>query len=346
MSKPKILIIGCGAVGLCQGYHLSNGADITYLVRPGRSSAFAPPRKLYDYKTNELRVFESYRLIESASEVAGEDFYCVFDTLDGYTAKSEGGIATLKSVGDVIRNAPDTFVIYDAVGIGMEQHYASTLGIPQERLLFGGSMLAHQPTPSISIPASADRELIAQAHLLYSAFTGNAGLFIVNKDSKLTSKLEAVYKQNGRLGIQRFPKFFGGLVLLGVMHLMVWNLDEWSEWPHLRNNTEVWKLLLRAQNEILALPQYGWTGWLLSWVLGSWATARLFTDPAAGAEPLNYREFNAFHHGGKVVKQDIQLLEELVAEGETVNQKIPAMREICQRTQEIQKGKKSPVYTK
>ena len=252
----------------------------------------------------------------------------------------------MKSVGDVIRNNPDTFVIYDAIGVDIEGHYASTMGISRERLIFAGSMLAHQPTPSISIPASANRELIAQAHLLYSHMPGDAGLFVVNTNSQLTNKLEVVYKKNGRLGIQKVPGFFGGAVLLAMLHLVVWNIDGWQDFSHLRSNSQLWNLMLRAQNEILALPRYGWTGWLLSWVVGSWATTKMITSPASGAEPLSYREFNAFHHGGKVVKQDIQVLEEIVAEGEKVKHKMPALREVCQKAYEVQKVKAPPVYTK
>jgi ketopantoate reductase len=58
MGVPEILIIGCGAVGLSQGYHLSFGAEITYLVRPERTSAFQSPKKLYDYKDYALRIFD------------------------------------------------------------------------------------------------------------------------------------------------------------------------------------------------------------------------------------------------------------------------------------------------
>lgn len=77
MARPKILIVGCGAVGMTQGYILSSGADITYLVRPGRTSAFKGPKKLYDYKENALHTFDNYRLIESPSDVADEEFFCV-----------------------------------------------------------------------------------------------------------------------------------------------------------------------------------------------------------------------------------------------------------------------------
>lgn len=331
MAKPKILIVGCGAVGLSQGYHLSAGAEITYLVRPGRSGAFAAPKRLYDYKTDKLHTFENYRVVESTSEVAGEEFYCVFDTLDGHTAQSEGGVATIKSVGDLIRKYPKTFVVYDAVGADIEQHYASTMGIPKSRLVFGISMLAHQPSTMISVPPTATPELVAQANLLYSSFGADTGLVIINKDVELTKLMEAVYNQNGRLKIQRQPVIVGDLVMLGMVQLVVWHIEDWVAWPRLREARDSWALLIRAEKEILSLPRYGWTGWVLSWFIGSWATAKMIETPANDAWPLAYHEFNAFHHGNKVVKQDVQGLEELLAEGEKAKLKMPALEEICRQ---------------
>ena len=51
MKKPSVLIVGAGATGLPIGYHLAlAGADITYLVRPGRKAALdsRPPLYCYD----------------------------------------------------------------------------------------------------------------------------------------------------------------------------------------------------------------------------------------------------------------------------------------------------------
>jgi hypothetical protein len=334
MATPKILIVGCGAVGLSQGYHLSAGAEITYLVRPGRSGAFAPPKRLYDYKKDELLTFKDYRIIESTTEVAGEEFYCVLDTLDGHTAQSEGGVATLKSVGHLIRNVSKTFVLYDAIGADMEHHYASTMGIAKERLVLVLSMLAHQPTPLIHVPSTANRDLIAQADLLYSHIGTDAGLVVVNKNVKLTKKTEAVYNQNGRLKIQRQPAIVGDLVLLGIAQLVVWHIEDWPAWPRLQNSGESWTLLIRAQKEILSLPRFGWTGWALSWFIGSWVTGKMIEMPAKGALPLAYHEFNAFHHGNKVVKQDVEVLEELVGHGEKAKISMTSLREICRQARE------------
>lgn len=336
MPKPKILIVGCGAVGLVQGYHLSSGADITYLVRPGRRPAFTPPKYLYDYKSNALQTFDKYHVIESTSEVSDEEFYCVFDTLDGHTAHSPGGTATLQAVGNLIREYPETFVVYDAVGLDMDDHYAETMGIAKSRLILAFSMLAHQPTPSITIPESADLELVSRADIFYANQPGNVGLIVFNTQKKLARALQEVYDENGALRIQRLPAFVMGWVpLLEMLHVMVWKIDGFQEFEHLRENSELWSLMLRAQKEILDLPRFGWTGWLLSWIIGSWISAEWYKAPAKGVVPLSYREFTAFHHGNKVVKQDVQVLKDVVTEGQKNGRGMGGLQEICYRVDGI-----------
>ncbi|KAF9699674.1 hypothetical protein EKO04_002096 [Ascochyta lentis] len=334
MSKPKVLIVGCGAVGLSQGYHLSAGADITYLVRPGRSSAFAPPKRLYSYKDNELYTFSSYRLIESVSEVKGETFAFVLDTLDGHTAHSEGGVATIESVGKLVNEEQNSecFVVYDAIGLDIEEHYTRIMCITPSRIFFAASLLAHQPTSQISMPDTASKNLINKADLLYSHNPPNVGLIVFNTQPVLTKKLEAIYNVNGKLGIQRIPAFVSSWApLLGMLHLVTWNVDGFGPFERLRKNDELWALMLRAQSEILNLPRFGWTGWLLSFVIGSWATEKLNLPLVEGAKPLNYAEFNAFHHGGKVAKQDLTTLEDIVTDGERAGRKMEALREVVRR---------------
>ncbi|CAG5141035.1 uncharacterized protein ALTATR162_LOCUS840 [Alternaria atra] len=339
MPKPKVLIVGCGAVGLFQGYFLSAGADITYLVRPGRRSAFAPPKRLYSYKDDELYTFESYTLIEDISEVEGEIFAFVFDTLDGYTARSEAGVATLSSVGKLLneeQNA-DCFVVYDAIGLDIELHYARTMRIASTRLFFAVSLIAHQPTPKISVPATANKDLITRADLLYSHGPPNIGLVAFNTHPALTAKLETIYNVNGRLTIRRIPALFSPWApLLGMLHLMTWNVDGFGPFESLRRNNELWTLMLRAQAEILTLPRFGWTGWFLSFIFGSWATEKLNIPLFEGAKPLNCEEFNLYHHGGKVVQQDLKTLEELIADGERVGKKMPALKEVVGRARKSQ----------
>lgn len=261
-----------------------------------------------------------------------------FDTLDGHTARSEGGAATLSAVGNLIRDKKNTFVVYDAIGVDIHEYYAKTMGLPRERLILAFSMLAHQPTKSISIPESANRDLVAQADMLYSHQPPNVGLQIFNTQPKLIKSFQAIYNQNGALQAKTMPGFIQAWApLLAMLHLVTWKIDGYHEFEHLENNKELWSLLLKAQKDILTLPRFGWAGWILSILCGSWFTSKLNKIPVEGALPLSYREFNAFHHGSKVVKQDVEVLKQLLAEGEKAGRKMDGLREICRRIDDILK---------
>ncbi|KAJ4988031.1 hypothetical protein SVAN01_06443 [Stagonosporopsis vannaccii] len=344
MSKPQVLIIGCGAVGLLQGYYLSTGANITYLVRPGRKSAFTGPKQLYSYKDNEIYTFSGYRLVESLSEISGETFDFVIDTLDGNTARSEGGIATISAVGDFLneRQNQGCFVVYAAIGLDMEEHYARTMRITPARLFAGVSMLVHQPTTRISLPEDADKDKVAKADLLFAYLEPNTGFLAFNTQPKLVKRLEAIYNANGKLIVQGVPSFVAPwFMLVNMLHFVTWNVDGWTPFEQFRANTELWSLMIRAQTEILTLPRFGWTGWLLSFVVKSWVAEKLNTPLVEGAKPMKLEEFNAFHHGGKVVKQDVRTLEDILREGENSGKKMTALREIVKRAHEVENQKAS-----
>ncbi|KAF3051936.1 hypothetical protein E8E11_006161 [Didymella keratinophila] len=313
MPRPKVLIVGCCAVGLSQGYHLFASADIT----PGRKSAFTAPKHLYSYKEDHL-----------------EPFTFVFDTLDGHTARSEGGVAALKAVGDFL-NEPqnaECFLVYDAVGLDIEDHYLRRTRITSSRLLLAFSMLAHQPTPTISVPSTVNKDLVAKADLLYASMPPTTGLIVFNTQPALDKKLQAIYNINGKLIMSSQPAFLASWApSLAMLHLVTWDIDGYGSFEKLVGNTELWSLMLRAQSEILNLPRFGWKGWALSWVLGGWMTKQINLPLVEGAKPWKMEEFNAFHHGGKVSKQDRATLEDVLSEGEKQGRKMGALQEIVKR---------------
>ncbi|KAG9200683.1 hypothetical protein G6514_006702 [Epicoccum nigrum] len=344
MPKPQVLIIGCGAVGLLQGYYLSNGADITYLVRPGRKSAFIGPKQLYSYKDDNLYTFSNYRIVESLDEISGETFAFALDTLDGNTVRSPGGVATITAVGNFLnqKHNKDCFVIYSAIGLDMEAHYARTMRIPPSRLVACISMLVHQPTDRISIPEAADKTKVAMADMLFVSFEPKTGLLVFRTQHQLVKRLEAIYNINGVLAVKTIPAFVAPwLMLLNMLHLVTWNVDGWTPFEQFRANADLWPLMIRAQTEILTLPRFGWGRWLLSFGIKSWAAEKLNTPLVEGARPMKVEEFNAFHHGGKVAKQDVLTLEDILREGEDAGKKMAALREIVERAHEVAQQKAS-----
>lgn len=126
--------------------------------------------------------------------------------------------------------------------------------------------------------------------------------------------------------------------MLGAVQFVVWHIEGWVAWPRLQSTGEAWTLLIQAQTEILSLRQFEWTGWTLSWFIGSWVTWKMIESPVKGALPLAYHQFNAFHHGNKVIKQDVEVLEELIMEGEKANVMMPALKVRCSQARKSMEG--------
>lgn len=93
--------------------------------------------------------------------------------------------------------------MYSAIGLDMQDFHTRTLRIAPTRLFGVISLLAHQPTPRISVPDTADKDLVAKADMLYSYIPPKVGLIAFNTQPKLTAKVEAIYSANGKLGVQR-----------------------------------------------------------------------------------------------------------------------------------------------
>ncbi|EUC39670.1 hypothetical protein COCMIDRAFT_110869 [Bipolaris oryzae ATCC 44560] len=333
MAKPKVLVIGCGATGLTHGYQFSAGNEVTFLVRPGRKSASLPPKKIYNYEEDTLHTFSDYRVIESTAEVQNTEFFLVFNTLDMHTARSESGAATLRSVGDMIRGT-SSFLVHNVAGPGMLDFYADTMGIPKDRHMLALSMLAHQPTTKISFPERADKAVISQADMLYRPHAGGIGLIAFKSKAHLDEKLSEVYSHDGRLKVLTVPGFLEAYIDVAMVQTTAWFVDGFHPLDQFRSNTMPWELMVRAQRDVFSLPKFGWLGWVLRWLIGSWVTEKYLFRPLADlAAPFPMHEFQSFHHGGKVVQQDLEYIKGLVEEGKKAGRKMLALEELATKVE-------------
>ncbi|PVH93277.1 hypothetical protein DM02DRAFT_604196 [Periconia macrospinosa] len=334
MAKPKVLVLGCGATGLTHGYYFSAGNEVTFLVRPGRKPASSPPKKLYNYEEDALHTFSDYRVIESTAEVQDTEFVLVFNTLDRHTARSESGAATLRSVGDMIRET-SSFLVHNVAGPGMLDYYADTMGIPKDRHLIAVSMLAHQPTTKISFPKRAEKGVITQADMLYRPHAGGIGLVVFKSNAHLAKRLSEVYSHDDKLKVLIIPGFLEVCMDVFMVQLTAWFVDGFRPLDQFRTNTMLWELMMRAQSDVLRLPKWGWLGWVLPWLLGSWVTEKyLFRPLADPMAPMPMHEFQSFHHGGKVVQQDLEYIMDLVEEGKEAGREMLALEELATKVEE------------
>ncbi|GAA2551936.1 hypothetical protein GCM10010435_22650 [Winogradskya consettensis] len=333
MSKPAVLIVGAGAVGHALGYHLHlAGADVTFLVRPGRVPAFTAPRQLYDYNDDVLKTFDGYRTVDGTAELDGQAFAFVVVTLDGHASRTDQGTATLRAVGELI-SGTDAVVLMDGIGVDLRAFYRETLGIPDERLLHGFlGMLAHQGSAGLPVPAGADAAAIAAAEICYVHPSSRIGFTIVRTHPVAAKRFAALYDRSkvSRCGFMS-PKIADVVGSAVFTIYAAWDIAGWPPIGTVVADRELWSLACRAQREILTLPRNRAVGKVAGALLGPRLTAAIHQGQQKQMLPLDTAAFNRFHHGGKVKAQDTRVLRDFAAEGERLGRPMTALRELLSR---------------
>ncbi|MEU4164785.1 2-dehydropantoate 2-reductase N-terminal domain-containing protein [Actinoplanes sp. NPDC026670] len=336
MSESSVLIVGAGAVGLSLGYHLHlAGAQVTFLVRPGRAAAFSAPRRLYDYNDNTVKTFDGYGVVEDAAALTGRRLDFVIVTLDGHTSRTDQGTATLRAVGDLIHGS-DTVVLMDGIGVDLRRHYLDTMRLPGDRLLLGFlGMLAHQASAGLPVPAGADPDLIAGADICYVHPPKRTGFTIATSNKAAATSFAALYDRSAtsRIGYLN-PKIAD---VIGSAVFTVYAACDIAGWPPVGQviaDKPLWTLACRAQSEILSLPRNGLFGRIAAAVMGPKITAKIHLGQEKQMLPLDTAAFNGFHHGGKVRAQDMQVLRDFAAEGKRLGRPMTALTTLIARADE------------
>lgn len=335
MNSPAVLIVGAGATGLPVGHHLAlAGADITFLVRPGRRDAFAAPQRLYCYDDATTKTFDGYTVVvEDMAELAGRFYDFVLVTLDGHTSRTPEGVATLRAVGDAVRPTGAT-VVMSAFGQGIRTHYLETMRLPGERLLLGFlAMLSHQSSAELPVHPPTDAGALARAAVGYR-HPGNGVGFRLQTGVPAAKEFIALYNRSGVsrcTGIS--PKLTGIYTTIAFPVYAACELAGWADFTTITRDGDLWNLACRAQREIAALPRNGWRGRLVGAVMGPAATRRMHTTAERDLLPLDYQAFNRFHHGGKVRAQDMRSLRDSLAEGRRHGRPMTALAELLARVE-------------
>jgi hypothetical protein len=329
MSNPSVLIVGAGAVGQALGYHLSlAGAGITFLVRPGRSAAFAAPPQLYCYDDAQLKPFVGYRVVENVAELTQMRFQFVLVTLDGHRCRAAEGTALLRGLGDAIRASEATVIMGGEFGMGLRAHYLEAMRLAEERLLSGFfRMLSHQATADLPIHAPTDPAQLARAGVCYKHLANRIGFQIGTSFAPAARQFAALYNRCGvsRCGLMN-PRLVTIFSNAGFPFYAASEIAGWPAVGTLVANQELWRLACRAQGEIMALPHHGWLGKLMALMAGPRGTASAHLQMEREVLPLDYQAFNRFHHGGKVRAQNLEALRDCLAEGQRHGRPMAALQ--------------------
>ncbi|MFC5471198.1 ketopantoate reductase family protein [Cohnella suwonensis] len=346
MNKPNILIVGAGAVGLSVGYHLSlSGADITFLVREGRKAAFQSPQQLYCYDDATLKNFAGFSVIENVAELADKSFQFIIITLDGNASLTTEGIALLRKLGGTVRASKATVIMCGA-GIGLREHYLKVMQIAEDRLLRGvlSGMLSHQGNANLPVHAPTDPAQVAMAVVCYKHTANRVGFQVETNNKAAANQFAKIYNRSevSRCG-QISPALFNIFSCIAFPAYAACDIMGWPDFSKVVANKELWRLAIRAQGEISALPQHGLLGRLMALFLRPSMMAKVHIKMERDMLPLDYQAFNRFHHGGKVRTQDVESMQNSLAEGQRRGRRMTALQELLKRLSEHEAASKATV---
>jgi len=328
------LIVGAGALGLTTGWILQQGgADIQFLVRSHRLGDLNRPQQLFSYNDNQLHPFSDFRLCTLNDPPDQINADCILLTIDGALCRTESGIDTLKHLGAVARRNKATLIV-SAVGVGLLAHIAEHTGLNQRDIVQGTmKMLAYQVKPDCGMaPDQRYRERHDAADIAFCIGDDGGGFFLAKKPKAGVRAFVDAYERSGIAKCTAIPNAMYEMATnLFFPVTVACEIDGWRGLDAVIANQPLWALCCEAQREIMTIPDFGLIGKLAAWMTKDAAIAKqmLTLDQQSGA--IDFNAFNRFHHGGKVVEQDIQVIENCIQRGQQAGKAMRACRALLEQ---------------
>lgn len=329
-AKDSVLIVGAGAVGLVVGYHLAlGGTDVTFFVRPSRRESVRGPQRLYCYDDGQLKELSGHAVVTSLDELAGRRFDYVLFTPDASACYSSDGERLLRGIGAAIRDSDATFILV-AVGIGLRDHVLAMTGLSPDRLIEGTlANAAHQTSANLPQHPPTDSAVVAQAVVAYRHFPNRAGFMVVPAPRERAQRFVALYN---RCGVSVCITSPANLYRLYTNAFFCYTLaSEMMGWPRsaaLTKHGATLRLAIRAAKEIAGMREFGWVGFLVKFILSEKLLVKMMTKYERDLCPLDFVAFNRFHHGDKVLAQDVDVLRRCLAAGQAQGRAMSALGEL------------------
>jgi hypothetical protein len=332
MEKPSVLIVGAGALGIVTGRDFSlAGADVSFLVRPGRLAALQEPQLLYCHDDGELKSFSGYKAFGSVAEAMTREHDFVIITLDGATCRGEEGTQLLKEIGEAMRDTQSVAVIS---GVGVREYSRQTMNLPQDRVIEGTMSQISWQTDRVTIPSDppADPALLAKASLAYGHIGKGSGFMVSGTPAKPAKDFAALYNRSGvskcsiindKLYAMATSMVFAGMAAFG--------LAGWPDAKTMAKDKDLMTLAANAMKEIMRLPEHGWWGTIAGSIFGPRLLAMNNQKMESDCLPIDYSAFNKFMHGGKVREQDVGVIREKLESGRAQGRPMRALAELIER---------------
>ncbi len=332
-STQKILVVGAGALGITTGYFLQRGgAAVEFLVRPHRAEDLARPQQLFDYRTGENIQFSNFGVHTDPGAAVASAPDWIFFTLDGAVARSDQASQTLAALGQSAARANTRWVIC-GVGVGLREYIMNTAGLTDDKV-FQGTMRAfayqtqHEGTPQ---PASEHLSNHNQADIAFAMPAAGPGFFLGSESTECIDELTATFERGGMGCALLAPHLYSMGTNLFFSFTVAAELDGWRSIDDLVANKPLWQACCKSQREIMRLSRWGLTGKIAALVSTNKKIRTQLIDNEAAMRPMDFMAFNRFHHGGKVVEQDTQILQRCIDIGASEGRPMKASRSLLEQ---------------
>jgi hypothetical protein len=310
-SAAKVVIVGAGSVGVLAGYHLGlAGAEVTFLVRPHRLEQLERPQQLYSYDDNTLTQYSGYHLITDPAALSGTAADFVIVTLDGAALRTEAGLTLVNEIGRAFRGT-GTGVILAAVGIGVQPWFVQQSGLSSDQVAMGstGALIHEVTAAALPVDPAVDEKLLGQADYGYRLLSP-AGFTVDDSSPQLATAFTALFTGEGVPAAVSTPADATAVGPAMLAPILAWGLLDWRPLDQVDPAHPIWQLGVESMREIQRLSVLGPAGKQAADQTDATAALETFRHLAQASRPLNFAAFNAYHHGGKVNKQDLEFLEQ------------------------------------
>ncbi|MDM9628991.1 2-dehydropantoate 2-reductase N-terminal domain-containing protein [Rhizobium sp. S152] len=332
-SAKKVLIVGAGSMGLAIGYHLvASGTEVTFLVRSHRVPELMRPQVLYSYDDDTLRTFAQYAVIASPSRIDEQNYDYAVVTLDGAALRDADGMAVAEALGRTSRDH-GTKIILGSIGMRLKEWFIDAAGIDAGSIVNSSLGIQCYSPEAARLPlhTGTSRELLYRADLAYR-HCWPFGLVVEDSAPAVAEGFAALYSANAESKCVVRPSTEFSVMLPTYFPMMAaLELLDWPQAGNIDPTTPEWLLGTEAAREIQGLKINGRFG----------QEVKRNTTPEGLAEqwrvweqdmlPLDLQEFNRYHHGGKVNRQDRQLLADCLALGEAEGDPMTALKKLLGR---------------
>ena len=113
--------------------------------------------------------------------------------------------------------------------------------------------------------------------------------------------------------------------------ILAWGLLHWQSLDSVDATDETWQLGTNSMREIQQLRVFGSAGQAAAEQTTSESVLQALRQLTEQAKPLDFARFTAYHHGGKVNRQDLDFIVNALQRAKADGQEAAALRELADR---------------